>query len=64
MLFKITIFLSDYRANVLHSHVGNTTGSRSYYLKGELAELEQALIRLALTRLLSRVRLGGVNYLL
>jgi seryl-tRNA synthetase len=49
---------------VLHSHVGNTTGSRSYYLRGELAELEQALIKLALTRLLSRVRLGGVNYLL
>ncbi|KAF4531431.1 hypothetical protein B566_EDAN004199 [Ephemera danica] len=35
-------------------HLGNVAGHRAYYLLGELAELEQALIRLAVTTL--RVR--------
>uniref|UniRef100_A0A8D8H4W0 serine--tRNA ligase n=1 Tax=Culex pipiens TaxID=7175 RepID=A0A8D8H4W0_CULPI len=34
--------------------LGNFTGHKSYYLTGELAELEQALIRYALSKLLAR----------
>jgi seryl-tRNA synthetase len=35
-------------------HLGNVAGHRAYYLFGELAELEQALIRLAVNTLLAR----------